>query len=99
MRGPQTIEELVGRLAERAKHLPQEQAQVVASCLEYALRGSQDDRLYEHVDSIFAYFNQPSTPLLKIDTLNGNINAIEHPTNDYDNPNQSSQRRLQCVHE
>lgn len=94
MKGPQTIEELVGRMTERAKHLPQEQAQVIASCIEYALRGSQDERLYDLIDGIFDYFNQPSTPVLQIGTVNGDINAIENK--DHDHPDQQSQR--ECKH-
>ena len=97
MKGPETIEELVERLAERAKHLPQEQAQVVASCLERALRGAQDEHLYEIVDSIFDHFNQPKTPVLQVGTVNGDLNAFENKNHDH--PNQQSQRKLQSLHE
>lgn len=97
MQGPQTIEELVERLVAQAKRLPTEQAQAVASCLEHALRGSQDDVLYDLVDSIFEHTNQPQKPLLQIDTMNGNINTLENK--DHDHPNQQLKRERECLHE
>lgn len=77
MKGPEDIFELVERIANQAKRLPKEQAQAVASCLEHALRGSQDDDLYRLVDSIYEHTNLPIQPLLQIGEMNGNINAIE----------------------
>ena len=94
MTGAQTIEEFVERITTQAKRLPKEQAHAVASCLEYALRGSQDDRLYAMLDNLYDHINQPQNPLLHIDTMHGNINALD-PHND-DNPNQQSQR--ECKH-
>lgn len=92
MKGPQTIEDLVERLVAQAKRLPAEQAQAVASCLEHALRGSQDDMLYALVDSIFDHTSQAQKPLVQIETMNGNINALEKETESYDNSNQQSKR-------
>ena len=96
MKGPQTIEELVERLVAQAKRLPTEQAQTVASCLEHALRGSQDDALYDLVDSIFEHTNKPQKPLVQIETMTGNINALENKEDSHDNPNQQSKRG--CKH-
>lgn len=99
MKGPQTISELVERLATQAKRMPKEQAQAVASCLEHALRGSQDDKLYAFVDSIYDHISLPQQPLLQIDTMNGDINALENKKDNHDNPNQQSQRGFQCLHD
>lgn len=98
MKGPDTISELVERLVAQAKRLPKEQAQTVASCLEHALRGSQDDNLYAMIDSIYEHTNQPSKPLLQIETMNGNINALENKTDSYDHPNQQPKRGFQSLH-
>ena len=97
VKGPQTIQELVERLAAQAKRLPKEQAQAVASCLEHALRGSQDDKLYDLVDTIYDHTAQPSQPILQIDTMNGDINALE--PNNHDHSNQQSQRKFQSLHD
>ena len=82
MKGPENILELVERIANQAKRLPKEQAQAVASCLEHALRGSQDDDLYRLIDSIYDHTSLPPQPLLQIGEMNGDIHAIEQK---YDN--------------
>ncbi len=82
LKGPENIFELVERMTNRAKRLPKEQAQAVASCLEHALRGSQDDDLYKMIDSIYEHTSQAPQPLVQIGEMKGNINAIEPKNND-----------------
>jgi len=97
MQAPKDIPELLRRIADQAKRLPKEQALAVAHCVEYAIRGAQEDEWYNITDSILEYHSQPQQPLLKIDSMTGNINAIEQSPN-HANPNQSSQREYQSLH-
>ena len=97
MQAPKDIPELLRRLANQAKLLPKEQALAVAHCIEYAIRGTQEDEWYYIADSILDYHNQPQQPLLKIESMTGNINAIE-PEPTHANPDQSSQRRFQSLY-
>lgn len=97
MQAPKDIPELLHRMAEQAKHLPKEQALAVAHCIEHAIRGTQEDEWYHIADSILDYHNQPQQPLLQIETMTGNINAIEQAPS-HANLNQPSQRGFQSLH-
>ena len=97
MQAPKDIPELLRRIAEQAKRLPKEQALAVEHCLEYAIRGAQEDEWYQIIDSILAYHSQPQQPLLQIENMTGNINAIEQDPS-HANSDQSSQRRFQSLY-
>lgn len=91
MQPPRDIPDLLRRIADQAKRLPKEQALAVAHCIEYAIRGTQEDAWYQIADSITEYHNQPHTPLLQIENMTGNVNAIEQGASHADT-NQPSQR-------
>ena len=95
---PKDIPELLRRIAAQAKLLPKEQAIAVVGCLNHATRGTQEDEWYQIIDGIMAYHNQPQTPLVSIDTMNGNINSIEQNLPSHDHPNQQPQRQFQPLH-